>query len=202
MTDRNPVPASTYRLQCHARFTFDDAAAQVPYLAGLGVAQLCCSPILQAAPGSAHCYDVVDHSQIFDESGGEAAFRRLATAAHNHGLGVVVDVVPNHMAVPTPLWHNHALWEVLREGPDSPFAHWFDIDLTGSQAILMPVLGDKIGRLEVGMEADLVVLDLASTPVIEQAAARAEDVWGELFPTIMLGDDRAVAAVWVGGEVA
>ncbi|WP_233557765.1 malto-oligosyltrehalose synthase [Tessaracoccus antarcticus] len=146
MTDRNPVPASTYRLQCHGLFTFDDAAAQVPYLAGLGITHLFCSPILQAAPGSMHCYDVVDHSQVFDESGGEAAFRRLATAAHNHGLGVVVDVVPNHMAVPTPLWHNHALWEVLREGPDSPFAHWFDIDLTGSQAILMPVLGDKIGR--------------------------------------------------------
>ena len=146
MTDRNPLPASTYRLQCHAGFTFDDAAAQVPYLAGLGITHLFCSPILQAAPGSQHGYDVVDHSRIFDECGGETAFRGLAAAAHEHGLGVIVDVVPNHMAVPTPLWHNHALWEVLRRGPDSPFAHWFDIDLTRSQAILMPVLGEKIGR--------------------------------------------------------
>ena len=63
-------------------------------------------------------------------------------------------------------------------------------------------LGDKIGRLEAGMEADLVVLDLASTPVIEQASARADDVWGALFPTIMLGDDRAVKGVWVGGRMA
>ncbi len=146
MTDRNPLPASTYRLQCHAQFTFDDAAAQVPYLAALGITHLFSSPILQAAPGSQHGYDVVDHSRIFDECGGEDAFRRLAAAAHKSGLGIIVDVVPNHMAVPTPLWHNHALWQVLRNGPDSPFAHWFDIDLTRSQAILMPVLGEKIGR--------------------------------------------------------
>ncbi len=146
MTHRNPLPASTYRLQCNSTFTFDDAAAQVPYLTGLGITHIFCSPILQAAPGSQHGYDVVDHSQIFDECGGEEAFRRLATTAHDHGLGLVVDVVPNHMAVPTPLWHNHALWEVLRNGPESPFAHWFDIDLTRSQAILMPVLGNKIGK--------------------------------------------------------
>lgn len=146
MTDRTPLPASTYRLQCHASFTFDDAAAQVPYLAALGVTHLFCPPILQAAPGSLHGYDVVDHSRVFDECGGEDAFRRLATAAQDHGLGVVVDVVPNHMAVPTPLWHNHALWEVLRNGTESPYARWFDIDLTGSLAILMPVLANKIGR--------------------------------------------------------
>ena len=146
VTHRDPLPASTYRLQCNAQFTFDDATAQVPYLAMLGVTHLFCSPILQAAPGSLHGYDVVDHSRIFDECGGEPAFRRLAEAAHQHGLGVVVDVVPNHMAVPTPLWHNHALWDVLRAGRESPFAHWFDIDLIGSQAILMPVLGKKIGK--------------------------------------------------------
>ncbi len=137
---------STYRLQLTADFTFDDAAQRVPYLAALGVTHLFCSPILQAAPGSTHGYDVCDHSLVSEELGGEAAFRRLAAAASQHGLGIVVDVVPNHMSVPTPLWHNRALWEVLREGAQSRYAHWFDMDLSGDQAILMPVLGDKIGK--------------------------------------------------------
>ena len=148
---QNPTPTSTYRLQLHAGFTFDDAVAQLDHLAALGVSHVFCSPILQAAPGSMHGYDVVDHSRISDELGGEAGFRRLAAAAHARGLGVVVDVVPNHMAVPTPLFLNHELWEVLKQGSDSPFARWFDVDLTGSQAILMPVLGNRIGQeLEAG----------------------------------------------------
>ncbi|WP_245701423.1 malto-oligosyltrehalose synthase [Tessaracoccus oleiagri] len=140
------TPASTYRLQLHAGYTFDDAVAQVPYFASLGVTHLFCSPILQAAPGSTHGYDVVDHSHISADLGGEEGFRRLAAAAHQHGLGLIVDVVPNHMSVPTPLWHNHALWEVMRTGADSEYAHWFDMDLSGDQAILMPVLGEKIGK--------------------------------------------------------
>ena len=136
---------STYRLQLNASFTFQDAVAQVPYLASLGVSHLFCSPILQAAPGSMHGYDVVDHSRVSAECGGEDGFRQLAEAAREHGLGIVVDVVPNHMAVPTPLWLNRALWDVLRSGPESDFAGWFDIDLTRSRAILMPVLGRRIG---------------------------------------------------------
>ncbi|GAB3811361.1 malto-oligosyltrehalose synthase [Tessaracoccus terricola] len=147
----HPVPTSTYRFQLHAGFTFDDAVAQLDHLAALGITHVFCSPILQAAPGSMHGYDVVDHSRISDELGGEAAFRRFAEAARALGLGIVVDVVPNHMAVPTPLFHNHELWEVLRRGSDSPFARWFDVDLTGQQAILMPVLGNRIGQeLEAG----------------------------------------------------
>ncbi|HSO69853.1 MAG TPA: malto-oligosyltrehalose synthase, partial [Arachnia sp.] len=136
---------STYRLQLNASFTFDDAAAQVPYLASLGVTHLFCSPILQAAPGSVHGYDVVDHARVSKETGGEKGFRRLAAAAREHGLGIVVDVVPNHMAVPTPLWLNRALWDVLRTGPESDFASWFDIDVSRSRAILMPMLGRRIG---------------------------------------------------------
>ncbi|MHA6524889.1 malto-oligosyltrehalose synthase [Tessaracoccus sp. G1721] len=138
-------PVSTYRLQLNASFTFQDAVAQVPYLASLGVSHLFCSPILQAAPGSTHGYDVVDHGTVSAECGGEDGFRRLTEAAREHGLGIVVDVVPNHMAVPTPLWLNRALWDVLRSGPESEFAGWFDIDLTRSRAIVMPVLGRRIG---------------------------------------------------------
>ncbi|MFV0429012.1 MAG: malto-oligosyltrehalose synthase [Arachnia sp.] len=139
-------PASTYRIQFNSGFTYDDAVARVPYLANLGVTHIFCSPILQATPGSMHGYDVIDHSRISQDCGGEAGFRRLADAAHDHGMGIIVDVVPNHMAVPTPLWQNRALWDVLREGPDSRFAHWFDIDISHQHKILMPVLGERIGE--------------------------------------------------------
>ena len=142
-----PVPTSTYRLQLHEGFTADDAAAVVPYLSRLGVGHLFCSPVLQAAPGSTHGYDVVDHSRISEEIGGEAALRRLADAAHAHGMGLIVDVVPNHMAIPTPIWHNRALWSVLRDGPRSPFADWFDLDPSAELSILVPVLGRTIGAI-------------------------------------------------------
>ncbi|MEZ5085950.1 MAG: alpha-amylase family glycosyl hydrolase [Tessaracoccus sp.] len=79
------LPASTYRLQLHAGFTFDDAAAQVGRLADLGITHLFCSPILQATPGSMHGYDVVDHSRLSDDLGGIEGFRRLAEAAHSEG---------------------------------------------------------------------------------------------------------------------
>jgi len=123
-----PVPVSTYRLQLNSDFTLDDAAARVPYLARLGVTHLYLSPILAAAPGSTHGYDVVDHSRVFDEIGGGEALERLSTTAREHALGLVLDLVPNHMAVPTPAWHNRALWSALAEGPASPYARWFDID--------------------------------------------------------------------------
>ena len=139
------LPTSTYRLQLHEGFTFDQARVHLPYLAALGITHVFCSPILQAAPGSRHGYDVVDHSRISEECGGEDGFRRMVAAAREQGLGIVVDVVPNHMAVPTPLWLNSALWDVLRSGADSRHAGWFDIDLTQSRAILMPVLGRRIG---------------------------------------------------------
>ncbi len=151
-----PVPTSTYRLQLHADFTFDDAARLVPYLARLGVGHVFCSPVLQAAPGSTHGYDVVDHARISDECGGEDGLRRLSEAAHAHGMGLIVDVVPNHMAIPTPIWHNHALWDVLRNGPASPYVSWFDLDATTERGILVPVLGRPIGQVladgEIGLD--------------------------------------------------
>ncbi|MGY5764328.1 malto-oligosyltrehalose synthase [Brachybacterium sp. DNPG3] len=154
-----PVPSSTYRLQLHAGHTADDAAALVPYLARLGVGHLFCSPVLQAAPGSLHGYDVVDHSRISTDIGGEEGLRRLAAAAHHHGMGLVVDVVPNHMAIPTPIWHNHALWSVLRDGPDSPFAQWFDLD-PASQQVLVPVLGRPIGAVLADEEISVGVAEV------------------------------------------
>jgi (1->4)-alpha-D-glucan 1-alpha-D-glucosylmutase len=136
---------STYRLQVHAEFGFDDAAAQAAYLASLGVTHLYLSPVLQPAPGSRHGYDVVDHTRLNEEAGGRPAFDRLVAAAHEAGLGVVVDAVPNHMTVPTPTHLNRQLWEVLRDGQGSAFAHWFDVDWEAEDGrLLMPVLGGPL----------------------------------------------------------
>lgn len=166
METNRTVPNSTYRMQLHGGFTFDDAAAWMPYLHALGVTHLFCSPILQASPGSTHGYDVVDHSRISEECGGEEAFRRLSQAAHEQGIGVVVDVVPNHMAVPTPLWHNRALWDVLRRGAESEYSDWFDLDMTDSQAILMPVLGHRIGRELENINLTTAVINGEEQPVV------------------------------------
>ncbi|GMA20808.1 malto-oligosyltrehalose synthase [Arsenicicoccus piscis] len=139
-----PVTA-TYRLQMHHEFTFADAARRVPYLAALGVSHLYLSPILKAVPGSQHGYDVVDHNEINPELGGRAGFEALASVAHEHGLGIVVDVVPNHMALVAPESANRPLWAVLKEGRDAPTAHWFDIDWkSGGGRIGLPILGDTL----------------------------------------------------------
>ncbi|NTW41811.1 MAG: malto-oligosyltrehalose synthase, partial [Cellulomonadaceae bacterium] len=87
-----PVPTSTYRVQLGADHTFDDVAAEVSYLASLGVTHVYLSPILRAAPGSTHGYDVVDHDEVAPLLGGLAGLRRLATAAHAAGLGLVLDI--------------------------------------------------------------------------------------------------------------
>ncbi|SEG09490.1 maltooligosyl trehalose synthase [Actinacidiphila yanglinensis] len=148
------VPASTYRIQVQPRFTFADAAAWVPYLAALGVTHLHLSPVLEAVPGSTHGYDVVDHTRVRAELGGEQGLRELSARARAHGMGLVLDVVPNHMAVPAPEHLNGPLWEVLRDGPDSRYADWFDIDWAARGGrVLLPVLGeplpDVLGELAV-----------------------------------------------------
>ncbi|MFJ7158979.1 malto-oligosyltrehalose synthase [Streptomyces sp. NPDC101118] len=144
---RAAAPTSTYRLQLQPEFPFDAARAAVPYLASLGVSHLHLSPVLEAVPGSAHGYDVVDHTRVREELGGEAGLRALSHAARRHGMGLVLDIVPNHMAVPAPARLNRPLWEVLREGQESPYARWFDIDWeAGGGRLLLPVLGDDLGR--------------------------------------------------------
>lgn len=153
------TPVSTYRLQLGPDLSFDDAIARLAYLDDLGVTDLYLSPILQSAPGSTHGYDVVDHARISDVMGGRAGFERLADAAHSRGMGVIVDVVPNHMGVPTPIYHNRALWSVLKDGPNSPHAAWFD-GAESDEGILMPVLGERIGTIlaqgEITMERRIV----------------------------------------------
>lgn len=150
------TPTATYRLQMQPDFPFAAAAKRVPYLAAIGVSHLHLSPVLEAVPGSEHGYDVVDHSRVREELGGEEGLRQLAERAREYGLGLVLDIVPNHMA--TAPRHNKALWEVLREGEASPYARWFDIDWrAGDGKVLLPVLPGPIGeelaalRVEDGM---------------------------------------------------
>jgi (1->4)-alpha-D-glucan 1-alpha-D-glucosylmutase len=141
------VPTSAYRLQLHLEFSFADATVIVPYLAALGVSHLYLSPVLTAAPGSMHGYDVVEHGRISPELGGTGGLRRLTAACRRAGLGLVVDVVPNHMAIPTPESANPVWWSVLREGPDSPYASWFDIDWAAPDnpgRVLLPLLGQPL----------------------------------------------------------
>ncbi len=135
------VPCSTYRLQLHSGFGFDAAAGLASYLSGLGVTHAYLSPILQAVPGSKHGYDVVDHSRISADLGGEDGFRRMAATLARHGIGVVADIVPNHMGIPAPEYLNAPLWSVLRDGEKSARAHWFDVDWAACDGqLLLPIL--------------------------------------------------------------
>ncbi len=137
------MPRATYRVQLHAGFTLDDAAALVPYLAELGVSHLYTSPVLQAAPGSTHGYDVVDHSRVSAELGGADAFERLTDALRAHGMGLVLDIVPNHMAISSD--ENRWWWDVLEHGPASRYATYFDVEL--ADPVVLPVLPDDYRRV-------------------------------------------------------
>ncbi|MFC4608520.1 malto-oligosyltrehalose synthase [Streptomyces maoxianensis] len=165
------TPTATYRLQIQPDFPFSAAAEAVPYLAGLGVSHLHLSPVLETVPGSTHGYDVVDPARVREELGGETGLRDLSRTAREHGLGLVLDIVPNHMAaVPR---HNRALWEVLREGPLSPYARWFDIDWeAGGGKVLLPVLagriGDELGAMRV--EGDVLHYGEQRFPLRESTA--------------------------------
>jgi (1->4)-alpha-D-glucan 1-alpha-D-glucosylmutase len=147
-------PSSTYRLQISEGFTLDDAVEQVDRIAGLGVSHLYLSPLLQAAAGSTHGYDVVDHARIDESRGGEDGLRRLAAAAHDRGLGLVLDIVPNHMSVEVPR-QNAAWWDLLRFGQGSAYVSWFDVDWDAGP-LLLPVLGsdDDVEKIEVVVEDD------------------------------------------------
>jgi (1->4)-alpha-D-glucan 1-alpha-D-glucosylmutase len=153
------APSSTYRLQLQAGFDFDAAAGVAPYLAALGVSHAYSSPYLQAARGSTHGYDVVDHARVSDELGGAEAHARFCRALRELGLGQVLDVVPNHMAITGR--ENSWWWDLLRQGRKSPYAGHFDVDWNSPEPklrgkILMPILGDHYGRVLESGELRLV----------------------------------------------
>ena len=145
---------ATYRVQLHAGFGFEAAAAIADYLAALDVSHLYASPYLQAGQGSMHGYDVVNPHRLNEELGGAEAHARFCEALDGHGLGQVLDIVPNHMAITgaeNPWW-----WDVLENGPASRYATYFDVDWDPPESrlrssVLLPILGDHYGRvLEAG----------------------------------------------------
>ena len=142
------TPTSSYRLQLNHAFTFDDASRVASYLKDLGVSHVYCSPYLQAAKGSMHGYDVVDHQKVNVEIGGEEGHARFCGTLKALELGQVLDIVPNHMATGP---ENKYWWDVLENGPASRFAEWFDIEWNSAEVklqnkVLIPVLGDQYGR--------------------------------------------------------
>ncbi len=141
------IPRATARLQLHKDFNFDQAAEVVPYYAALGVSHIYSSPILTARSGSTHGYDIVDPTRINPELGGEEGFRRLVARIREAGMGLILDIVPNHMGIgPENPWWQH----VLEWGQGSPYACWFDIDWhpadeTLHGKVLAPFLGKPYG---------------------------------------------------------
>ena len=144
------IPRSTYRLQFHAGFTFDDARAIIDYLSALGISDVYASPYFQSAPESTHGYDVSDHNRLNPLIGDEASFQAYCSALKEHQMGQILDFVPNHMGIGGPL---NAWWmDVLEDGRISPYARYFDIDwrpinIVLSDRILLPILGDRYGKV-------------------------------------------------------
>jgi (1->4)-alpha-D-glucan 1-alpha-D-glucosylmutase len=184
---------ATYRLQLHSEFGFGHAAAVTDYLRALGVTHLYSSPCLQAAPGSTHGYDVVDPHRVSEVLGGAAGHAQLCAALDTHDLGLVLDVVPNHMSIASR--DNAWWWDVLENGPASRFAGYFDVDWSPPEAklhnlVLVPILADQYGRalesgaIRLARESDAAfviryadhVLPVAPTslaPLLGAAAARS-----------------------------
>jgi (1->4)-alpha-D-glucan 1-alpha-D-glucosylmutase len=142
------IPIATYRVQMTADFSFDAAGEIMDYLARLGISHLYASPYLQAGKGSTHGYDVVNHKRMNIELGGEQAHRRFCDNLSRCGLGQVLDIVPNHMAIGSE--ENDLWWDVLENGPASRYATFFDIDWQAPESklhgkVLLPVLGEHYG---------------------------------------------------------
>ena len=179
------IPVSTYRLQFNRDFTFDDALSLVEYFCELGVTDCCSSPILKARPASLHGYDIVDHSQVNPETGGEERFAELARALRERGMGVLMDVVPNHMSIAGS--ENRWWQDLLENGPSSQFARYFDVDWDApnpalKDRVLLPILGGSaVGKdgLCVALHNTFPVFSIATSVVISTkyvpSAARAPE---------------------------
>jgi (1->4)-alpha-D-glucan 1-alpha-D-glucosylmutase len=148
LTTQVNIPCATYRLQFRHEFTFNHAAQIVPYLHQLGISHCYASPFLQARPGSPHGYDIIDHRALNAELGGVAGFELFTTTLRDHGMGLIMDLVPNHMGV---MGSDNSWWlDVLENGPASAHAHYFDIDWAALEEtlrgkLLLPVLSDHYG---------------------------------------------------------
>ena len=191
------IPSATYRLQFNRSCTFADATGLAGYLDELGISTIYASPFLMARPGSMHGYDVTDHTRFNPEIGDESSFLQLSEELHRRGMSMIADVVPNHMCIshPSNLWW----WDVLENGPSSPFARFFDIDWHPpkeelANKVLLPVLGDQFGRVLENLEIQAVytqgqleiklngtrfpVAPRTWTMILEPAAARLREKLG------------------------
>src|ERR1700710_2308724 len=185
------IPIATYRLQLTENFDFDAAAAVVPYLKALGITHLYASPFLKARQGSTHGYDIVDHTKLNPELGGEAGFARLSQALKAHDLGLILDFVPNHVGVhfaDNPWW-----LDVLEWGPVSPHAASFDIDwdmlpYRARGGVLLPIIGSSYGQalekgeIELRYDADRASF---SAWYFEHRLPIAPARYGEMLRTIV-----------------
>jgi (1->4)-alpha-D-glucan 1-alpha-D-glucosylmutase len=206
------IPLSTYRVQLNHGFTFRQAAEIVPYLRELGIGDLYASPYLQARPGSMHGYDITDHASLNPEIGTDEEHTRLAGVLREHGMGHLLDIVPNHMGIgghTNPWW-----WDVLEGGADSPHAGYFDIDwdprhpeLEGK--VLLPILGEQYGCVLERGELKLVYFDglfrvdyfenrfpvapASTAAVLREALARLDGVLDEEHPDRMELESIATA---------
>ena len=159
---RARIPVSTYRLQFNRQFTFEQAAGLVDYFGELGVTDLYSSPILKARAGSPHGYDVVDHTTVNPEVGTEEEFARLGRLLREREMGVLMDVVPNHMSIAGS--ENRWWLDLLENGPGSPFARFFDVDWHPPDSnlknrVLLPILGDQFGRVLENQEIKITYRD-------------------------------------------
>jgi (1->4)-alpha-D-glucan 1-alpha-D-glucosylmutase len=198
------IPVSTYRLQFNNQFTFADAQALVDYLAELGISDIYSSPILTARPGSLHGYDVVDHTKINPELGTEEEFVAFARSLAGHAMGVLMDVVPNHMCIASSI--NRWWQDVLENGPGSPYARFFDIDWQPpkenfADKVLLPILGDQYGRVlenqEIRItyrggaffanyyETSLPVAPRSATHILEMALRELRKNLGDPHPEVL-----------------
>ena len=190
------IPRATCRLQFHRDFTFDAAVAVVPYLAKLGISHVYASPILAARSGSMHGYDTIDPAAINPELGGDSGLDRLSEALRSHAMGLIIDIVPNHMAAvaENPWW-----WDVLRAGRASRYADHFDIEWDDSDAelqgkVLLPVLGDKFeaclerGEIKLGEDGKVIRYFDHRFPVDPRT-------WGQDLPRL-LQNQNYVLAFW------
>ncbi len=173
MTPR--IPGCTYRLQLNKNFNFRDATALVDYLDALGVTDIYASPFLVARPGSTHGYDVIDHARLNPDIGTDGDLDALAAALKQRDMGLIMDVVPNHMCIASS--DNHWWNDVLENGRSSPFASFFDIDWHPPKTelhekVLLPVLGEQYGR----------VLENQEISIAYEAGAFFAVYWQSRFP--------------------
>ena len=179
------VPQSTYRLQLHAGFDFDDAARVAEYLHALGISHVYCSPYLQAAPGSTHGYDVVDQQKVNEELGGAVGHARFCERLQELGMGQILDIVPNHMSLGR---ENQYWWDVLENGSASRYASYFDIDWEPQEErlrdkVLVPILPDQYGR----------VLQEGEIKVVRHGGMFLVECVGQSFPVSPLSEPAILA---------